>query len=62
MMKFYFEAFGQKLAFEDNDVSDAFVKANKFFADVLGDGAWFDTSSFGPGVLGYRWQVGNFFD
>lgn len=60
MMKFQFEAFGQKFAFEGDNVNDAFVRANKFFASVLGNGAWFAASV--PGVLGYRWQTGNFFD
>lgn len=62
MMKFQFEAYGQKLSFECDDVNEAYVRANKFFVNVLGSGAWMDTSSFGPGVLGFRWQVGNFFD
>ena len=62
MMKFQFEAFGQKLSFECDDVNKAFVRANKFYAYVLGSGAWMDTSSFGPGVRGFRWQAGNFSD
>lgn len=62
MMKFVFEAFGQKLSFESDDVNAAYVRANKFYTQLLGDGAWFDTSKFGPGVLGYRWVEGNFFD
>jgi hypothetical protein len=61
MMNFQFEAFGQKLSFEGNDVNAAYVRANKFFAAVLDQGAWFDRDA-GPGVLGFRWQVGNFFD
>lgn len=61
-MKFVFEAYGQKLSFECDNVNEAYVRANKYFVNVLGDGAWFDTASFGPGVLGFRWQVGNFFD
>lgn len=61
MMKFQFEAFGQKFAFEDENVNKAFVRANKFFAGVLGQGAWFDRAA-GPGVLAYSWNVGNFFD
>ena len=61
MMKFQFEANGKKLAFEAETVNQAFGLANKQFGS-LPQGAWFDTASFGPGVLGYRWQTGNFFD
>lgn len=59
MMKFQFEANGKKLAFEAETVIEAFVHANKQFAS-LPQGAWFAASV--PGVLGYRWQTGNFFD
>ena len=61
-MNFVFEAFGQKLSFECNDVNEAYCRANKFFREFLGDGAWFETAQFGPGVLGYYWAKGNFFD
>lgn len=61
-MNFVFEAFGQKLSFDCNDKSEAFTRANKFFRQLLGDGAWFDTSEFGNNVNGYYWAVGNFFD
>lgn len=61
MMNFQFEAFGQKLSFEDVTVIDAYVRANKFFAQLLGNGVWMDEPA-GSGVRGYRWIEGNFFD
>lgn len=68
MMNFQFEAFGQKLTFEANDVTTAYVRANRFFQQLIerGEielpiGAWMDEPA-GPGVLGYRWIEGNFFD
>ena len=61
MMKFQFEANGKKIEIEAAKMLDAMAEANKQFGS-LPQGAWFDTASFGPGVLGYRWQTGNFFD